>query len=231
PERYGDFVHNMRQSIARANADGTIDHQYLLDYTISNVEGRHRYRFLPPRPGDAAAPIEMFDPDDDGVRHFRWEFLAAPGGTVLVLYGYARLPQSGLLARILKRARTLEYGLALIPQMTLLLAMKQRAAELARAPAPPPSPSLKVPPPNLAFLLAPGAVASFRARNHRVVELNLVDRVPARADVLYQVASNLTAWPRYVPTIDEATAVGKRRGLPATLLVQSLPLMSWETTW
>jgi hypothetical protein len=229
PERYGEFVHNMRQSIAHANADGTIDHQYLLDYTISDVEGRHRYRFLPPRPGDAAAPIDMFDPEDEGVRHFRWEFLAAPGGgTLLVLYGYARLPGRGLLARIVKRAPTLEYGLALIPQMTLLLAMKQRAAELAHAP-PPPSP--KAPPPSLAFLLARGAVASFRARDHRVVELNLVDRVPARADVLYQVATSLTAWPRYVPTIDEANALGTRRGLPATQLVQSLPLMSWETTW
>jgi hypothetical protein len=230
PERYGEFVHNMRESIAHTNSDGTIDHHYRLDYTVVSVEGRHRYVFPTARAEDAAAPIEMFDPDEDGVRHYRWEFLAVPGGTLLVLYGYARMPDSGLVASIVKRARTLEYGLVLTPQMTLLLAMKQRAAQLARLPPPPPTPA-PTPPPSLAFLLARGVVASFRVRDHRVAELSLIDRVPARADVFSQVTSNMTAWPRYVPTIDRVVAVGTQRGLPAVQLTQALPLMSWDTTW
>jgi hypothetical protein len=106
--------------------------------------------------------------------------------------------------------------------------MKQRAAELAHAP---PLPSLPKPAPSsLSFLLARGAVASFRVRDHRVVELSLADRVPARADVLREVTGKLTAWPRYVPTIDRAVSVGNVRGLPAVQLVQALPLMSWDTT-
>src|SRR5437870_5825650 len=84
--------------------------------------------------------------------------VAAPRGTLLVLYGYARLPDSGLIDRIVKKGRALEYGLVLIPQMTLLLAMKQRAAALAHAP-PLPSPSAAQP--NLGFLLRRGVVASF----------------------------------------------------------------------
>ena len=228
PERYGEFVHNMRQSVAHANADGTVDHQYLLDYTIDKVEGRHRYRFLPAAAGDAAAPIEMFDPDDDGVRHYRWEFLAAPGGTLLVLYGYAKMPDSGLVARFIAKARTLEYGLALIPQMTLLVAMKQRAETLAHAAR---LPSVAAPQPSLAFLLSRGTVASFRARNHRVVELNLVDRVPARPDAMLQVAGGVTAWSQFVPTIDHSVPVANKQHLPVVQLVQTLPLMNWDTTW
>ncbi len=92
-------------------------------------------------------------------------------------------------------------------------------------------PSLSGPAPSLGFLLERGAVASFRARNHRVVELNLVDRVPVRADVLLQVTGNPAEWRHFVPTIDESEGAGTRRGLPAVQLEQALPLMSWETTW
>jgi hypothetical protein len=229
PERYGQFVHNMSRSDIRPEPAGTLVHEYKLDYTIASVDGRHRYVFLPPVAGQAAAPIEMYDPDDNGIRHYRWEFLAAPNnGTVMVLYGYTQIPTDGIYGKLIHRAQTLEYGLALIPQMTLFLAMKYRAEKLAG-----PQPGAPVAKePSLGFLLERGAVALFRrAPNGRLSEVNLVDRTRARPEVMTQVASNTQNWSRFVPTIDRSTPVGSKQGLPSVEVEQSLPLMSWTTTW
>jgi hypothetical protein len=227
PERYRDFVRNMSRSQAHPNPDGTIDYDYAIDYTIQTVEGRHRYVFLPLEAGQAAAPVEMYDPDENGVRHYRWEFIAVPGGTLLVLYGYMRVPLGGLLEKLLKRAPTLEHGLALITQMTLLLAMKSRAVELAGAqPAPPPGA-----PPNLGFLLDRGTVALFRTAAKRVSEISLIDRAVAPPQTLLQVAGQPAEWSRFVPSISKSSAAGTSAGLPTAEVEQALPLMSWDTRW
>lgn len=229
PERYGQFVHNMSRSDVRREPGGTFVHDYKLDYTVASVDGRHRYVLLPPVPGQAAAPIDIYDPDDNGTRHYRWEFYAAPGsGTLLVVYGYSQIPTDGLYGRLIKRAQTLEYGLALIPQMTLMLACKQQAQRLA---GPQPSPGQAGPQPNLGFLLDRGALALFRTIGSRVSEMNLVDRTRARPDVLVRVATSVAPWSRFVPTIGKSTPLGARQGLPAFEVEQSLPLMSWTTTW
>ena len=230
PERYGEFVHNMSHSDVTYEKGGTLVHYYKLDYTVASVDGRHRYVFLPPVPGQAAPPIDMYDPDDNGTRHYRWEFYAAPGGsgTLLVMYGYSQIPTDGIYGRLIRRAQTLEYGLSLIPQMTLMLACKQHAEELAPGQ---PRPSTAGPQPSLGFLLERGALALFRRSGSHVTEVNLVDRTRARPDVLVRVAANTAAWSKFVPTISRSTAVGQRQGLPATEIEQSLPLMSWTTTW
>jgi hypothetical protein len=228
PERYGEFVHNMSRSDIRREPGGTIVHEYKLDYTVASVDGRHRYVFLPPVAGQAAPPIDMYDPDDNGTRHYRWEFYAAGTGTLMVLYGYSQIPTDGIYGRLFRREQTLEYGLALIPQETLLLAVKQRAEQLAPGQ---PRPSTAGPQPKLDFLLDRGAIALFRRIGNRVSEVNLVDRTRARADVLARVIGNTPEWSKFVPTISRSTPVGNRQGLPATEVEQSLPLMSWTTTW
>jgi hypothetical protein len=229
PERYGQFVHNMSRSDVRYEPGGTLVHDYKLDYTIASVDGRHRYTMLPPVPGQAAAPIDVYDPDDNGIRHYRFEFYAAPvSGTLMVMYGYSEIPKDGIYGKLIRRAQTLEYGLALIPQMTLLLAAKQRAEQLA---GPQPRPGAAGAQPNLGFLLDRGALAVFRRIGNRVSEVNLVDRTRARPDVLVRVAANTAEWSRFVPTISKSTPLGQRQGLPATEVEQSLPLMSWATTW
>lgn len=229
PERYGQFVHNMSRSDVRREPGGTFVHDYKLDYTVASVDGRHRYVLLPPVAGQAAAPIDVYDPDDNGTRHYRWEFYAAPGsGTLLVVYGYSQIPTDGLYGRLIRRAQTLEYGLSLIPQMTLMLACKQRAEQLAGRQ---PVPGQAGPQPSLSFLLEHGAVAVFRRIGNRVSEVNLVDRTRARPDVLVRVAANVAQWSRFVPTISRSTPLGARQGLPAFEVEQSLPLMSWTTTW
>jgi hypothetical protein len=230
PERYGDFVHNMSRSDVRHEPGGTLVHEYKLDYTVASVDGRHRYVFLPPVAGQAAPPIDMYDPDDNGTRHYRWEFYAAPGGngTLLVEYGYSQIPTDGIYGKLIRRAQTLEYGLALIPQMTLMLAVKQRAEQVSPGQ---PRPTTSGPQPKLDFLLDRGALALFRRVGSRVSEMNLVDRTRARPDVLVRVAANTPAWSKFVPTISKSIALGQKQGLPATEIEQSLPLMSWTTTW
>lgn len=227
PGNYGKFVPNMSRSDARSEPGGTLLHEYKLDYTLISVDGRHRYVNLPPVAGQAEAPIDVYDPDDNGVRHYRWEFYAVPGGTLLVCYGYTQIPSDGLYGKLIHRAQTLEYGLALIPQLTLLLAVKKQSEKVAG-----PQPSAPAgAQPNLGFLLDRGAVALFRRAGGRLSEVNLVDRTRARADVLVRVASNTGEWSRFVPTIDKSMPVGARSGLPGFEVNQSLPLMSWDTTW
>lgn len=230
PERYGQFVHNMSRSDVRREPGGTFVHDYKLDYTVASVDGRHRYVLLPPVAGQAAPPIDIYDPDDNGTRHYRWEFYAPPDGkgTLLVMYGYSQIPTDGIYGKLIRRAQTLEYGLALIPQMTLMLACKQRAEELSPVAA---RPSTGGPQPSLGFLLERGTLALFRRIGSRVSEVNLVDRTRARPDVLVRVAANTAAWAKFVPTISKSTPLGQRQGLPATEVEQSLPLMSWTTTW
>ncbi|HEX8952207.1 MAG TPA: hypothetical protein VF997_09920 [Polyangia bacterium] len=230
PERYGQFVHNMSRSDIRREPGGTVVHDYKLDYTVASVDGRHRYVFLPPVAGQAAPPIDIYDPDDNGTRHYRWEFYAPPDGkgTLLVMYGYSQIPTDGIYGKLIRRAQTLEYGLSLIPQMTLMLACKQRAEQLSPGQA---RPSTAGQQPSLGFLLERGAVALFRKSGNHVTEVNLVDRTRARPDVLVRVAANAAAWSKFVPTIGKSMPLGQRQGLPATELEQSLPLMSWTTTW
>src|SRR6185503_17987886 len=220
PERYGQFVHNMSRSDIRREPGGTFIHDYKLDYTVASVDGRHRYVLLPPVAGQAAAPIDLYDPDDNGTRHYRWEFYAPPGGngTLLVMYGYSQIPTDGIYGKLIRRAQTLEYGLALIPQMTLMLACKQRAEQMSPGAA---RPSTAGAQPNLGFLLERGALALFRRNGNHVSEVNLVDRTRARPDVLVRVAANTAAWSKFVPTISKSTPLGPKQGLPATEIEQS----------
>ena len=227
PAGYGKFVPNMSRSDARHEPAGSIVHEYKLDYSIISVDGRHRYVFLPPVPGQAEPPIDVYDPDDNGVRHYRWEFYAAPGGTLLVCYGYTQIPTDGLYGKLIHRAQTLEYGLALIPQLTLLLAIKQQSEKLAGPQSMPPGGAQ----PNLGFLLDRGTVALFRRAGGRLSEVNLVDRTRAGVDAVVRVASSTSEWSRFVPTIEKSKALGARSGLPGFQVDQTLPLMSWDTTW
>jgi len=228
PERYRDFVRNTTRDDVKHEPGGTLFHTYEVNYTIYKVDGRHRYVLLEKKPGDAAAPIEMYDPDDGGVRHFRWEFLALPGGgTEVVLYGYSKVPRDGFLSKFLDRAPTLEYGLALIPQMTLLLSMKNRAQELSKTK--PPAPTGR--PGSYEFLLDRGTLALFRTDGGHLRDLSMVDRTNARPEVLLSVVGDVPQWSRFIPTLDRTTPLGSQNGMAGVEMEQSLPLTSWTTTW
>ncbi|MFI5290453.1 MAG: SRPBCC family protein [Polyangia bacterium] len=227
PERYGQFVRNMKQSTVKRLPDGSMLHQYNISYTIYSVDGRHRYVLLP-HDGPGAAPVEMYDPDANGVRHYRWEFLPAGQGTVIVLYGYTLVPRDGFITRFLKQAPTLEYGLALIPQMTLLLSMKRRAEQLGGGKALPAAGGSAA---DYEFLLDRGTVALFRSVAGRISDISLIDRSAARPDVLMQVARDPTQWSQFIPTLKRSTPLGAKNGISGVELERKLPLCDWTTTY
>jgi hypothetical protein len=228
PERYKDFVRNTKRDDVKVEPGGTLFHSYVVNYTIYEVDGRHRYTFPPKGPDDAVAPVEMYDPDSNGVRHFRFEFLPVPtGGTMVVLYGYSKVPRDGFLTKFLDRAPTLEYGLAMIPQMTLLLSMKNRAAELSKTKPPAPAGT----PGSYDFMLDRGTLALFRTEGGRLRDLSMVDRTNARPEVLLNVLGGQSQWSQFVPTFARSTPLGNQNGMAGVETEQSLPLITWTTTW
>jgi hypothetical protein len=177
---------------------------------------------MPQRPEDAVAPVEMYDPDGDGTRHYRWEFVPAGGATVLVLYGYTQIAHDRFTSRYLEKAPTLESGFALIPQLTLLYSMKSRAQALAGGAALPAAGAV-----DWSFLLDRGTVAILMSEGERVREVHLVERSTASREALLAVAADPTRWSRFVPTMSRSTPLAG----DAVEIEQSLPLMSWTTRW
>lgn len=229
PERYGEFVRNMKESTVTAEVGGTMKHQYTVSYGIYTVEGRHRFVMLPKEHDDEPAPVQMYDPDDNGVRHYRWQFVPVPeyGATLLVLYGYTEIPRDTFLNRFLVAAKPLEHGLALITQMTLVLSMKQRAEETAGHPALKTVPGARG---SYSSLLERGTVALFRTAGGRLSDLSLIDRTAARPEVMIKVVAEPGSWSQFVPTIARSTNV-TAGGNVGVEVEQSLPLVSWTTAY
>jgi hypothetical protein len=226
PERYASFVRNMTRSRVTVEPGGTLRHDYSISYRVYTVSGRHRYVLLPKGPADAVAPVEMYDPDSDGTRHYRWEFVPAAGATVLALYGFTQIVRDRFTSRYLERAPTLEAGFALIPQLTLLYSMKSRAQELSGGNVTLPAAA------NVAwqFLLARGTVAILMSSGGRLREVNLVQRSTAKAEALLALAADPARWSAFVPTMRRTTALGQA-GAAVVEIEQSLPLMNWTTKW
>src|SRR5207302_916701 len=65
----------------------------------------------------------------------------------------------------------------------------------------------------------------------RVAELSLVDRTSARPEALLAVAGTPARWAGFVPTIDRAEPGPPRDGVATVLIEQSLPLLSFTTTF
>jgi hypothetical protein len=228
PEHYPDFVRNMsKKSKVVTEPAGTLWHEYFINYRVHTVDGRHRYVFLDKAPDEAVAPVDMYDPDPGGDRHYRWEFLPVGDATLLVLYGYNKIPHDGFTSRYLNRAPTLDYGFTLIPQMTLLLSMKARAEQLSGGKVTLPSGK----PGTYDFLLERGALATFASVNGHLKEVSVVERTTAPAAEVLKVAADPARWSSFVPTVEHSSSLGMQGGFAGVQIDQKLPLMSWSTTW
>lgn len=223
PERYTDFVRNMKRSDVQQRPDGTLDHSYALDYSVFDISGTHRYV----RTNEPGGPVELFDadPNSSGLRHYRWEFLPVGSGTLVVQYGYTDLANSGgVIEQLRQRFNTLEYGMALVAQMSLLVAMKSRAEQVAG-----PAGSASLPAAGGAdygFLLDRGTVAMLRNGGSRLSDLSLVDRTTARPEVVVQVAKQVDQWAQFVPSIKRSESIGDRVDMK-----QALPLLTFDTQY
>lgn len=232
PERYDRFVRNMGHSAIRPGPSGSVDHDWKLSYLVASFSGVNRYTFLPAQHGEKAPPVLMGDPT--GMSHYRWEFLPAAtgGGTVVVLYGYTDVRHSGgFLEKVLERASTLEHGLALTTQMTLILAMKEEAERHPGVFPPYQAPSAGSRAASYDFLLERGLVALLRRQSGRLSEVSLMERTSSLPSELLEYAAHPERWKEFVPSISRAFERPPRDGLPAAEIEQSLPLMSWATTF
>jgi hypothetical protein len=232
PERYSRFVRNMGHSAIRPGPNGTLDHDWKLSYTLASFSGVNRYTFLPAEHGESAPPVLMADPT--GMSHYRWEFLPAStgGGTVVVLYGYTDVRHSGgFVEKVLERASTLEHGLALTTQMTLLLAMKEEAERRPGTFVPYKSEAVDSHAVHYDFLLERGLVSLLRRQNGRLSEVSLIEQTSALPSRLMDYAAHPEKWKEFVPSISRAHAVARKDGLPSAEVEQSLPFMSWTTTF
>ena len=232
PERYPDFVRNITKSSVKQNADGTIDHFYELSYSLLTLQGMHRYVMLPAEAPGATAPVEMFDvhPNSNRVRHYRWEFLPVGGGCMVVLYGYSDSHMPGtMIEQFLTRVPSLEHGLSLVTQLSLLLSMKKRAEQSAN-----PNIAQSFPPPgnvSYEFLLQRGTLILPRTQGGRLSDISMVTASSASPDGLLRVASQVGGWSGFVPSISKSDAATGSDGSTSVDLKQSLPYMSWRTNF
>lgn len=231
-ERYPEFVRNLSFSQVTRNPDGTFDHSYDFSYTLFSFGGRHRYQALPRSERGDAAPVEIFDPDPNRNRHFRFEFYGtggANGATVLVTYGYIGLQHSiDLVTKLLRRVPSLEHGLALMTQMTSTLSVKGRAEQLTERRG------VNLPAAGGAsyeFLLDRGVVALFRSRAGHLAEMTLIDRSVASPAGLVETARDAARYSEFVPTISSSSEMAPVDGVPTVSLQLSLPLISFETRY
>jgi hypothetical protein len=232
-EHYGDFARNFSISKVTPHPDGSFDHFYQLSYGLFTIDGTHRY-FPQPPDGSDAPPIEVLDAAPDqtpplgALRHYRWEFHNVGGATVVAMYGYTDVWHSGgLIAKLLERVPQLEHGMALVSQAALVMAIKQRAEQLNKTP-------LSLPPPGGArydALLERGVVVLLRSQNGRLSELSLIDRSVAQPNQLLDVFKQVQRWSQFIPTITKSGDSGERDEIPLVDLEQSLPLLSFRTTY
>lgn len=229
--RYVDFVRNFKVSRVSPRTDGSFDHYYELSYGLFSVDGTNRYISLPADGTGDAAPVEMIDTDEGpgGTRHYRWEFYSAGGATVVAMYGFTNVRNSGgVVAKLFQRVPQLEHGMALVSQMTLVLSIKQRAEQLqAAAPPLPPAGST-----NYGFLLERGVVVLLRTQGGRLSELSMIDRSAAPPAILCDVVKQVGGWSGFMPTISRSSQnPDSGDGMIEYDLEQALPLLSFRTSY
>jgi hypothetical protein len=231
PEKYQDFVRNMEGRSVKQNPDGTFDHSWKLSYTLASFSGVNRYKLLPPRDGETAGEVEMLDPT--GMSTYRWDFIPAAtgGGTIVVLYGFTDVRHSGgFIDKVLKRAETLEHGLALITQMTMHrgMALEAEKKHAAFTPYSPPPPGTQAT--SYRFLLDRGALAILRHQGDHLAGMTLINRSPAAQKSLADEYAHPERW-KYVPSIARVQQHDAKDGLDVVELEQTLPLMGWTSRW
>ena len=223
-EHYGEFVHNMSTCTVTRNADGTADQKWSLDLTVTSFDGINRFRFLP----DGPVEVTAIDVNNDAFA--RWEFLAVPdGSTVVVHYGWVDIIHSNSYVQsVLKKVPTMEHGIALSAQLLQVRSAKLRAEGIShRTPA---FADGNAKAPSFRFLLERGAVSLIRSfPNGKLSEISVTDRVSAPRE---RVAATILApshYAEFVDGVDKSEESAREGSSLRYHLVSSLPLVSWDT--
>mgnify|MGYP000863019520 CR=1 FL=1 len=228
--RYIDSMRNFKSSKVTQRPDGTFDHFYELSYGLFSVDGTNRYVSLPADPSSDAPPVEMFDVDEGpgGTRHYRFEFYSAAGATVVAMYGFTNVRNSGgLVAKLFQRIPQLEHGMALVSQATLLFSIKHRAEQVAGST--PLLPAAGNAPYDA--LLERGVVVLLRSQNGRLSDLSMIDQSAAPPLGLAAWIKQIGSWSAVVPSITRSEPTGQSDDIASYDIEQALPLLSFRTSY
>ena len=221
---YVRFVPNMKQSDFQRDADGRMVDTWKLDLPISSFSGRDVYEIDPAPTGS----IRFHSLET--LARYHWDFVAVPGGTLLVQTGYPDVLHANRFVRaFVKRQPPLEHGLALAAQYMLVSAIKRQAEHrhlLPLVPTPPPSTA------PLEALLDRGMVVGMRAdAAGKLQEVSALDRYYAPEARVREVISDVGAYKEFVPGVDESTVGARGDGGVSYELEMSLPILTWSTTY
>src|SRR6185369_16452320 len=100
PEEYREFSPNIRDIKVQRykDAGGVVDYTAKLDLRIVSLHANHR---LTPAP-DGGLLLTDRSPNDG--TNYRYQFLAVPGGTLLVMYGFTDTGANGVVRSVVTAA-------------------------------------------------------------------------------------------------------------------------------
>jgi hypothetical protein len=225
PENYKDFGHSLSRSEVHRRPDGAIDYDFALDLGVVTLDNNHRMLLRP----DGAIDVKDRGPRD--ATNYRWRVLPAPGGTLLVQYGFTDVRNaSGYIRRLVTAAPQLEHGLALTTQVFFVRAVKERAERLAPpGSVPPMDPRLRGG--SLGFLLERGRVAVMRSLpNGRLGDISIVDTIYASRARVEAVIQDPAAYHSFVDGVKKSEVIERRQ--PGELTYETefdLSVFNWVT--
>ena len=173
PERWPEFARNLVDGKVWRQSAALIDYEFTLDLKVARLSVTHRMQDR----GDGL--IDMASRLGQDETRYRWHLVAAPGGTVVALYGYSDLAHHPTLHQVVAAAPTMEHGLALSTELYYARTVRRRAEQLAK-PGSFPAANPKAKPPSLLPLMDRGTVVIVRTTAAgRAAELAILERFRA----------------------------------------------------
>jgi ribosome-associated toxin RatA of RatAB toxin-antitoxin module len=223
---YKDFVPNMSKSDVTSNADGTVDLDFVIRYTVVGFSGTERHWFR----DDGSIDLDAMDPNDRA--RFHWEFHPAEGGTVLLMSGFTDVLHSPDLIKSRVAAEpTLEHGLALASQLVEVGAMKARAELLAKSNAQPiPAPINAAP--SLDYLLERGDVVLIRSRpDGKLAELDVAGQIAKTSTSVAAAIQAPEEYPRFMEAVKKTHLRSKNAATTAFSATVDLAFASFDSEY
>lgn len=205
PLRYPRYVRNLTRSDVEHRPDGSMLNRWRLTFPIGSFEGTDEVRLL--AGGEGAAPgtgaVEMHSVGDGKEGTTRWEFLPlAGGGTLVVNYGYYDPLDNAFLRVLIGQDPALDAGFNLAGGLALVRGLLAEASREARAGGLQLTAPAAGGAPDFGPLLARGTVAVVRTGGAgQLVDVSVVERVPAAAQYMTDLVRAPENWPRFLRTV------------------------------
>jgi hypothetical protein len=228
PSEYARFVPNLARSTFERRPDGSAVHRWRIELPVSSFEGEDAYRFEP----GATGAVELTSARDDA--SYRWEMLPAPGGTLLVQYGYTDVLHANRFVRaFVRRQPTIEHGLALAAQLMLAAPMRREAERRAGATTAAGDASAGGAAGSaLEPLLRRGQVAIMRSGDRaQPGEVSVIDRVYAAEARVINAIGRPAEYAAFMPGVDRSDEHSRAGAELSYSMEVSIPIVTWATRY